>query len=235
MSMGADNRVLVIDDDEQLISLLSMRLSRAGYTVDTALSADEGYNLAIKHKYGVIILDVMMPKRSGSDVCKDLRTQGILTPILMLSGKTEEESIIQSLEAGADDYLTKPFSHEELIARLKALVRRNKKAFPARRVRQNDIELDIDKMTVRHEKEAVALTNKETRLLQRLMYDSPRPVTRQALLEDVWGINDTHASNKLDVYILRLRKKMEMLGNDSHIHTMRGRGYSFGPTDKPDF
>lgn len=235
MGMSTNNRVLIIDDDEQLTSLLSIRLNRAGYKADTALSADEGYDLAIVHKYDVIILDIMMPKRSGSDLCKDLRDEGILAPILMLSGKTEKESIIQSLEVGADDYLTKPFSHEELLARLKALVRRNKKGFPTQWVRQNNIELDVNKMIVRNEKNEVGLTNKETHLLQRLMHDSPRPVARQVLLEDVWGINDAHTSNRLDVYIRRLRKKMEILGNNSHIHTMRGRGYSFGPIDRVDF
>ena len=223
-------RVLLVDDDLQLVTLLAMKLTQLGYMVDTATRPDEGYDHAQHEDYDVVVLDVIMPRQSGLDVCSNLRRRGILTPVLMLSGKTEKDTIVQCLNAGADDYLTKPFSQRELVARIKALVRRNQKAFNTQLLERYGISLDVDTGVAQFGGDSIVLTKKETLLLKRLMADAPKPVARFALLQDVWWISDSHASNRLDVYIRRLRKKLENLCSDPCIQTIRGRGYYF---DKP--
>lgn len=225
------NHVLMIDDDESLVGVMSIRLRQAGYQVDTATQSSEGYELASEQPYDVLILDLTMPGLSGYEVCQNLRSNGVLTPILMLSGKTDKSNIIHSLELGADDYLTKPFSHNELIARLKALVRRNNKAFAARLLKRHGLELDVNTNVARMGLESVLLTRKEALLLRRLMDESPSIVTREVLLKDVWGIDDMHTSNRLDVYIRRLRFKVAKVGSQDLIHTLRGSGYYFGSID----
>lgn len=219
---------MLVDDDEQLVALLSIRLTKAGYAVTAATKAEEGYLLALQHDFDVLVLDVMMPKVSGIEVCARLRARGILTPVLILSGQVDKEVIVQGLNAGADDYLTKPFNDAELTARLKALLRRSKKAFVSQILQRSGLALDIPSRTVRRDNAMVILTRKETLLLKRLMAESPEPVSRLALLQDVWGIGDAHASNRLDVYIRRLRKKLESLGDGDYVQTVRGGGYYFG-------
>jgi DNA-binding response OmpR family regulator len=228
MSTGDTKRILIVDDDEPLVKILSLRLSRLNHSVDGVTTAAAGFELGLNGRYDLIILDVLMPKRSGLEICSDLRSRGVITPILMLTGKTDKKSVVECLEAGADDYLTKPFSQEELVARINALVRRNKKSFTARFVRQYEVELDTSSHAVRFDKKVTQLTEKEVLLLQRLMYSSPELVSKEALLEDVWGIDDSHSSNRLEVYIRRLRDKLEEISGTSHIHTIRGKGYYFG-------
>jgi len=219
---------LLVDDDEQLVGLLSIRLAKAGYIVTAATQPEDGLQKALFNDYDVLVLDIMMPRMSGLEICAKLRARGIFTPVLVLSGQTEKESIVQGLNAGADDYLTKPFNDSELTARLRALLRRNKKAFVTLTLQRCGVTLDLPSRTVRFEDTVVGLTKKETALLKRLMSESPEPVSRLALLQDVWGIGDTHASNRLDVYIRRLRKKLDALGSDVYVHTVRSGGYYFG-------
>lgn len=218
----------MIDDDEPLVGVMSIRLKQAGYDVDTAVKSREGYALASKQPYDIIILDVMMPGLSGFEVCSGLRSQGVLTPILMLSGKTEKTNIVHSLELGADDYLTKPFSHDELIARLKALVRRNRRSFATRWVSKYGLVLDVTNNSARYGDKTAPLTRKEAFLLRRLMYEAPEAVGREQLLKDVWEIDDMHTSNRLDVYVRRLRSKLQVIGANNLVHTVRGSGYRFG-------
>lgn len=223
-----NNRVLLIDDDVSLVGILAIKLGHSGYEVDTAFQGTQGFTMATNSPYDVVVLDVTMPGIDGFDVCRNLRAHGILTPILMLSGLTEKQSIVKSLDFGADDYLTKPFSHQELIARLKALVRRNHKSFTTRTIQKSGLELDTSTGHVIFGEQSILLTSKETLLLKRLMYDTPEPVPRLALLKDVWEIDHTHTSNRLDVYVRRLRAKLESVGAEDLIHTLRGRGYYFG-------
>lgn len=229
--MGS-HHVLMIDDDESLVGIMAIKLTHLGYKVDTAVQSAEGFAMASKHPYDLLILDIKMPGMDGIEICRNLRSQGILTPILMLSGKTDKPDIVKSLDIGADDYLTKPFSQTELVARMRALVRRNRKTFPARWVRVCGVELDIPNSTVINNGKSVMLTNKEASLLRRLMDESPDTVSREQLLKDVWGIDDMHTSNRLDVYVRRLRFKLEGIGADHFIRTLRGSGYYFGPLEK---
>ena len=224
--------VLMIDDDESLVGIMSIRLKQAGYQVDTALRAIDGYALAAQNSYDVLILDVTMPDMNGYEVCKKLRANGIQTPILMLSGKTEEASIIRSLELGADDYMTKPFSHVELLARLRALVRRSNRTFAARTLERQGISLDIAASAVHTDSKVMRLTQKEALLLQKLMEASPSLVSREQLLSDVWGIDDTHTSNRLDVYVRRLRERLKKIEMGHLVHTHRGSGYYFADIKK---
>jgi DNA-binding response OmpR family regulator len=228
MKTNIISHVLMIDDDAPLVGVMSMRLRQAGYEVDTAIQSKDGYALACNQPYDIIILDLMMPGLSGFDVCSGLRSQGVLTPILMLSGKAEKTNIVQGLDLGADDYLTKPFSHDELIARLKALVRRNKRTFNTRWVSKAGLMLDITTNIARYGDKTALLTRKEALLLSRLMYEAPETVGRELLLKDVWEIDDMHTSNRLDVYVRRLRSKLQTIGADELVHTMRGSGYRFG-------
>lgn len=221
-------RILLVDDDEQLVTLLSIRLTKAGYAVTTATTGEDGYQKAQQGGYDVIVLDLLLPRVGGLEVCAKLRTRGILTPVLILSGQTQKEIVIRGLNAGADDYLTKPFNDGELIARIKALLRRNKKAFGSLSLERSGLTLDVQNRTARIDGASIILTKKEALLLKRLMSDAPEPVSRLALLQDVWGIGDSHASNRLDVYIRRLRKKLETLDGDVLVHTVRSGGYYFG-------
>ena len=215
----------MIDDDESLVGIMSIRLKQAGYEVDSAMRGADGLALAAQQDYDVLILDVNMPGQDGFEVCQALRASGVLTPILMLSGKTEEASIIRGLELGADDYMTKPFSHVELLARLRALVRRSNRSFSARTIERQGISLDTAASAVHTDSKVVRLTQKEALLLQRLMEASPSVVGREQLLSDVWGIDDTHTSNRLDVYVRRLRDKLKKIDRGYLIHTQRSSGY----------
>ena len=221
-------RVLLIDDDEQLVALLGMKLTKAGYEVVTASKADDGYRLGRDETYDAIVLDVLMPKTSGIEICSRLRADGVFTPVLLLSGQTDKDIIVQGLNAGADDYLTKPFQDSELAARIRALLRRHRKAFVAKSIQRCGVMLDVPTRTVYFGEVATILTKKETLLLKRLMAESPDPVSRLALLQDVWGIGSTHASNRLDVYVRRLRKKLAAIGESEYVHTVRSGGYYFG-------
>ena len=224
---------MLVDDDAQLVGLLDIRLSKAGYQVTPVTNAEDGYRQALTDEYDVIVLDIMMPKISGLEICARIRARGILTPVLVLSGQTDTDIVVRGLNAGADDYLTKPFDDHELIARLKALLRRSRKTFQVQVLERFGIVLDIRERVVRHGDHAINLTRKELLLLKRLMAESPEPVGRLELLQDVWGIGDTHASNRLDVYIRRLRKKLESLGCHECVRTVRSGGYYFGQATAP--
>lgn len=228
MKAARHNHVLMIDDDESLLGILSIKLRHSGYEVETSAQSSQGYKLALKQPYDALILDLTMPGLNGMEICKNLRAEGVLTPILILSGHTEKLDIIRSLEMGADDYLTKPFSHNELVARLRALVRRNRKTFNSRWIEKLGISLDMENNTVKFEDKACALTRKEALLLRRIMSESPECVDRDQLLSDVWEIENHHTSNRLDVYIKRLRSKLAEIGAHDFIHTRRGSGYRFG-------
>jgi len=226
MSLSS-NRILIVDDDKQLVELIVIKLSQFGFLVDKAFNAEDGYRLALDGDYDVVILDVVMPRQSGLEVCQKLRTEGILTPIIILSGKTDTNTVVSGLNVGADDYLTKPFSSAELIARINAHLRRNKKTFYSQHLVKYGIVLDTVSRKASFENHSVDLTKKEAQLLRRLMSEAPKPISRQVLLQDVWGISSSHASNRLDVYIRRLRRKLIQISGANYIQTIRSRGYFF--------
>lgn len=225
--MSTVPRILLVDDDEQLTTLLAIKLRQAGYEVVAATKAEQGQSLALHNDYDLIILDIVMPHLNGLEICSKMRAEGILAPILLLSGKTDTDIIVSGLDTGADDYLTKPFNGNELLARVKALLRRHRKAFRTQLLQRYGLKLDIPSCRLWFGEENILLTEKETLLLKRLMSEAPRPVSRPILLRDVWGIGSSHASNRLDVYVRRVRAKLKTLSGHSHITTVRSGGYYF--------
>ena len=219
-------RLLLIDDDKQLVAVLALRLKHLGYSVDGVNLAREGYRRALGGSYDTIILDMSMPGLSGLQICNSLRAHGVTTPILILSGVIDKRMIVRGLNAGADDYLTKPFSTSEFMARIRALQRRTRKAFTAHQMQHDSLVLDMPLRLLRSGDKQIVLTRNEALLFKRLLAEAPTPVPRLELLQDVWDIGDTNASNRLDVYIRRLRSKLDALG-DGRIRTARGVGYYF--------
>jgi len=199
-------------------------LTEEGHAVLCASDGAEGLALAKIHDFDVIILDVMMPKLSGYDVAKSLRTQKVQTPILMLTAKDSVPDIVRGLDQGADDYMTKPFSFDELVARLRAVRRRS---LPAQdtNLRVGDLVLDLASREVLRGQQRVVLSRTEYGLLERLMYRSGKVVSRRSLIESVWGFEREIEENTLDAFMRLLRNKVDAPGKAKLIHTVRGVGY----------
>ena len=217
-------RVLVAEDEWRLASILEETLSAARYTVDVAADGDEALDFARTSTYDAIVLDVLLPRVDGLEVCRQLRDAGVLTPILLLTARDAEEDKILGLDSGADDYLTKPFSFGELLARLRALLRRDA-AQKSGTLHLSDLTLDPASCIVRWRGEVVELTARDYRVLETLMRRPGWVVTRAAMLESVWGFGCSDSSNLVEVYIRRLRRRLEEHGAPRLIETVRGAGY----------
>jgi DNA-binding response OmpR family regulator len=225
-------KILLIDDDKNLTEILAMKLEQRGYSVNTANSGEIGLTLACKDDYDSIVLDLNMPGKDGFSVCHELRAQGVITPILVLSGVTAKGEIVHALECGADEYLTKPFDGDELSARLRALIRRNGRLFAAAQLQVGGVTLLLQERRVVCGRRSINLTPTETTLLSRLMQHSPESATRQTLFKEVWNIDDVHTSNRLDAYVKRLRGKLQHITPHTLIHTVHSGGYYFGAKEK---
>lgn len=220
-------RLLVIDDDEKIISMLRRALAFEGYEVSTAVNGEDGLRRMMQEEPDCVILDVMMPGVDGWEVCRRIRESGSRVPILMLTAKDEVSSRVKGLDLGADDYLVKPFALEELLARIRALLRRQsgEKADETRRLKYDDLVMDLDTREVFRGNRSIELTAKEFELL-RLFMDNPRRVlSRDVIMEKIWGYDYSGESNVLEVYINMLRQKLEEAGEKRLIQTVRGAGY----------
>jgi DNA-binding response OmpR family regulator len=217
-------KLLIVEDEVRMAELLRKGLTEEGHAVLCASDGAEGLALAKSHDFDVIILDVMMPKLSGYDVAKRLRTHKIQTPILMLTAKDSVPDIVRGLDQGADDYMTKPFSFDELVARLRAVRRRS---LPAQdtNLRVGDLVLDLASREVLRGQQRVVLSRTEYGLLERLMYRSGKVVSRRSLIESVWGFEREIEENTLDAFMRLLRNKVDAPGKAKLIHTVRGVGY----------
>ena len=219
---GAQPSVLVIDDDPKIVNMLRRALAYAGYPVKTALSAAEGLARALEDQPGLVILDVMLPDLSGFEVCRRLR-EGSEVPILMLTARDEVDDRVRGLDEGADDYLVKPFALQELLARVRVLLRRVR---PEPKVLHHaDLTLDTGTREARRGEREVTLSAKEFDLLSLLLRHPRQVLTRDAIMEQVWGYDFSGESNVLEVYIGYLRSKLEAGGEARLIHTVRGAGY----------
>ena len=220
-------RLLIVEDDTKLARVLQKGLSEEGFEVACAADGDSGLRMALEQAFDCILLDVMLPGRDGLSVCRELRGNKKTTPVIMLTVKGEVEDKVCGLEAGADDYLAKPFAFDELLARIQARIRRTTEyAEPVLRYR--DLELNpLSRSAVRAGKE-FELTPKECALLEFLMRDPGRVVTEQELLENVWGLHFDPQTNVVNVYLHHLRKKVDQGFDDKLIHTVPGRGYRLG-------
>jgi DNA-binding response OmpR family regulator len=217
-------RILLIEDNRQLNNSLRLSLVDDGYAVDVAFDGVEGEELAEITPYDIIILDIMLPKKNGLDVCKSLRNQRINTPIMMLTARDALEDRVAGLDSGADDYLVKPFALEELRARLRALLRRES-SNRGSKLEVDSLSLDPATHFVQREGDPVELTSKEYALLEYMMRNPNRLITREMAESHVWSYDYDGASNVVDVYIRRLRRKIDDPYAPKLIETVRGAGY----------
>jgi DNA-binding response OmpR family regulator len=223
-------RILVVEDETGLANSLVAGLKEETYAVDHAADGEAGEFLAETNDYDVIVLDVMLPKLDGFQVCRDLRTRGIKTPILMLTALDSTSDKVKGLDSGADDYLTKPFSFEEFLARVRALLRRGP-LFVVTTLEYRDIKMDLVGHSVSRNGSRVDLTPKEYGLLEFFMRNPERVLSRSQLAEHVWDQYFDPLSNVIDVSVSHLRKKIEAQGGVRVLHSVRGMGYIL--SDKP--
>ena len=216
-------RVLVVDDDEKITSFLRRALAYEGYQVDVAGGGSSALAQALKAPPDVVVLDVMMPGLDGLEVCRRLRAGGDV-PVLMLTARDEVADRVQGLDAGADDYLAKPFALEELLARLRALLRRRDASAP-QVLRFADLTLDTGSRQAQRGGRLIELTTKEFELLSLFMRHPRRVLTRSAIMEQIWGYDFDGESNVIEVYVGHLRQKLETGGEPRLIHTVRHAGY----------
>ncbi len=217
-------RILVVEDHKSVASFIMKGLREEGYAVDLAEDGDVGLNLARLNNYDVIVLDVMLPRRNGFQVASALREEHCNTPILMLTVKNEVEDKVRGLDAGADDYLTKPFAFAELLARIRALLRRQN---PHQETSLGIADLTLDPISheVHRADRKIDLTAKEYGVLEFLLRNKNRVVTRTSIIEHVWDMHFDSDTNLVDVYIRYLRRKLDEGFERKLIHTMRGVGY----------
>ena len=216
-------RILIVEDNPRIAGFLQKGLREEGYVVDVAADGDTAYAKASSEGFDAAVVDVMIPGRSGMELVRDLRTSGVVLPVLMLTARDRTEDKVEGLDAGADDYLTKPFDFSELTARLRALLRRSS-AGQAAVLRVGDLEMDPATREVRRGPQAVELTPKEFSLLEFLMRNAERPLSRATLMEHVWGIRFDPGTNIVDVCINSLRNKLDR--DRELIQTVRGVGYA---------
>ncbi|HJQ21511.1 MAG TPA: response regulator transcription factor [Gemmatimonadaceae bacterium] len=217
-------RLLLVEDDAKLADMLSRSLREQGYAVDLALDGERACYQARVNDYDGVVLDIGLPKMSGLEVSQELRREGKRVPILMLTARDAVRDRVAGLDAGADDYLVKPFALEELHARLRALLRRLPEMLPPTLI-VGDLTVDTRSQTVRRANRAIPVTMKEYALLEYLARNAGRVVGRAELCEHVWDENHDPFSNALEVYINRLRKKVDEGTTSPLIHTHRGAGY----------
>jgi two-component system, OmpR family, response regulator MprA len=220
-------KVLVVDDDPQLREALTRALELDGYRITTASNGVKALESVTDHRPDVMVLDVMMPYVGGLDVCRTLRSRKDRLPILVLTARDEVGDRVAGLDAGADDYLTKPFALEELRARLRALLRRTtpEEGDETAALEYQDIVLDPAAHTVRRGSRPVDLTRTEFALLELLLRNAGRPLPRETIMDRVWGWESEPTSNSLEVFVGYLRRKTEAAGEARLIHTVRGVGY----------
>lgn len=218
-------RLLVVEDEPRIARFIARGLEEEHHAVDVCYDGDDAVLLATTNTYDVILLDILLPRKSGLVVCSELRQSNVLTPILMLTAKDSVEDKVIGLNAGADDYLTKPFAFDELLARINALIRRQS-LDRAPTLRVADLVLDPLTHVVQRGEDVVELTNKEYALLALLMRRPGQVLTRTLIAEQIWDLHFDNESNVIDVYIRHLRKKVDEGRERPLIHTVRGVGYT---------
>jgi two-component system, OmpR family, response regulator len=213
-------RILVVEDEHKIANSIKRGLEQEGYAVDVAYDGEEGYDLASSESYGVIVLDLMLPKMDGMSICKKLRSEENHTPILILTAKGELNDKVDGLNSGADDYLVKPFAFAELVARIKALSRRPKEGLGTT-LTSGDLVLDTINFSVKRAGREVTLSKKEFALLEYLLRHKGKVVTKEQIIQSVWDYEADILPNTVEVFVGYLRNKI----GDSFIKTVRGFGY----------
>lgn len=218
-------RILIIEDEEGLAEFLELELKYEGYEVDVAYDGRQGLELAMKQDYHVILLDLMLPRLNGVEVCRRVRHVKD-TPIIMLTARDSVMDRVMGLDSGADDYVVKPFAIEELLARIRVILRREEKKETRPLVLTfKDLELDIESRVLKRGTDIIELTNKEFELLSMFMKNINRVLTREVLLDQIWGYDSVIETNVVDVYVRYLRNKLNAEDKEQYIQTVRGAGY----------
>jgi DNA-binding response OmpR family regulator len=223
-------RVLLVEDDQKAARVLRRGLAEEGFVVDVAPTGEVGDQMAGATSYDAIVLDWLLPRKDGLTVCRELRHRGVRTPILMLTARDALADRVVGLDSGADDYLTKPFAFEELIARLRALLRRSELVRPPV-LKVADLELDPATQRVRRGGAEIALTPKEYAILETLMRSAGQVVSRRRIGEAVWDDDPEDLTNLVDVHVSHLRRKVDADDRSPLIHTVRARGFRVGPLE----
>jgi two-component system, OmpR family, alkaline phosphatase synthesis response regulator PhoP len=223
-------KILLIEDEPGLCLTLSDRLQKEGYAVDISNDGESGFERAANQPYDLLILDLMLPKKNGNDICRDLREMGLVLPILMLTARTQTEDKVLGLKIGADDYLTKPFEMVELLARIEALLRRATRAFASASLiyQFGPIRIDFRKTEITRNGDPVAFSAKEFQLLHYFIDHKGETLTRETLLQEVWGYSFVPYTRTVDVHVAWLRQKLEDDPKQPQwILTVHGLGYKF--------
>lgn len=218
-------RVLIVEDDAEIASFIMTGLKQSGFGVDHAVDGEDGLHLALTLPYDVAIIDIMLPKMDGLSLIEVLRREKCDTPVLILSAKRSVDDRVRGLQMGADDYLIKPFVYSELLARVQALVRRGRTASEPTRLTCGDLSMDLLKREVRRGEKRIELQPREFALLEYLLYNKERVVSKAMILEHVWDFHFDPQTNAVDVLISRLRSKIDRDFPKKLIHTLRGSGY----------
>ena len=228
-------KILIVEDEAKLARFLQLELEHEGYEVDIAKDGREGLLKSSNRNLNLIILDLMLPKLSGIEICRRLRANDINTPIIMLTAKSDVSDKVMGLDIGADDYMTKPFAIEELLARIRKILSRQQDTVQTEErrdvIKAGKLTLDKNTYTAYYEDEEIALTKKEFELLEYLMVNKNMVLTREQIVSNVWGYDYEAETNVTDVYIRYLRSKIDQKYGTNYIRTARGLGYQFRDDD----
>ena len=222
-------RILVVEDEHRIANSIKKGLEQERYAVDVSYTGTDGFDMASTETYDLIILDIMLPEMNGIEICRELRKNHIHFPILMLTAKGQTEDKVNGLDAGADDYMTKPFSFDELLARVRALTRRQSVVIDEE-LKVNDLEIDPKKFTVKRSGRIIQLSNKEFNLLEFLVRNKNNIVTKDQIISHLWNYDADILPNTIEVYIKNLREKIDrsFINKKPLIQTVRGFGYKIG-------
>jgi DNA-binding response OmpR family regulator len=223
-------KMLLVEDEEKVAHFISKGLEEEGYAIDVAYDGRKGLDLLKEFTYDLVLLDLMIPEISGLELLKIIRSWGNNTPVLIITAKNTKEDVVKGLDSGSDDYLTKPFSFDELLARIRALLRRSKKA-DTHIIDYKGIVLNPYSRKLHIEAKEVELTEKKFLIMEFMLKNAEKPLTRKEIAEYVWQ-NQTDSTNIVDVYVNFLRKKIESVTNMKYIHTVRGIGYVLREEDE---
>lgn len=218
-------RLLLADDEKELTDALAVILNYNKYSVDTVYDGQDALDYALTGEYDGLILDVMMPKMNGFDVLRELRASGITTPVLMLTAKTQLQDKVEGLDAGADDYLSKPFETEELLARIRAMTRRGGTVFTPDVLKLGDLVLNRKTYELSCGDQSVTLANKEFQMMEMMMSNPQSVMSTERFMDRIWGYDSESEINVVWAYISYIRKKLQSLGSSVELKALRGRGY----------
>jgi two-component system copper resistance phosphate regulon response regulator CusR len=219
-------KILLIEDEPKTVQSLKQGLEENNYVVEVAYDGNMGHQLAIRNAYQLIISDIIIPGINGLEICRKLRAEGIQTPILMLTALSTTDDKIEGFDAGADDYLAKPFDFKEFLARVKALIKRsNQTMIEAQVLKFADLELDLTSKIVSRSGQKINLTAKEFQLMEYFLRNQEKVISKAEIAENIWEVEDENSSNLIEVYVNYLRKKVDKGFSSKLIHTQFGMGY----------